>query len=88
MKNAYSEQGFERVLLSLERELLAAPDDEIADVAAEIGLKPDMKGSVALFGVTFAVDMTKLKEKLQARKKEDRSAPAPRRPSKGEPPSN
>ncbi len=81
MRNTFPELGFERVLLSLERELLAVPDEEIADAATEIGLKPDMKGSVALFGVTFVVDVTKLKEKLQAGGEKDGHASAPgRRP--------
>ncbi len=87
MKNSYPERGFEQLLFSLERELLAASDDEIAAVASELGQKPDMKGSVALFGVTFMVDVTKLKERLQARKKEERPASTPRRRPKDEPPS-
>jgi hypothetical protein len=86
MKNSLPERAFERLLLALERELLAAGDDEIADVAGELGLKPDMKGSVALFGVTFAVDFTKLKQGLQARKAGKRSVPATKRPRKDEPP--
>ncbi|HEV8444326.1 MAG TPA: hypothetical protein VGQ27_12635 [Steroidobacteraceae bacterium] len=86
MKNSFPEQRFERLLLSLEHELLATSDAEIADVAAELGLKPDMKGSVALFGVTFAVDVTKLREKLQARAAADRPALPPKRRPKDEPP--
>jgi hypothetical protein len=42
----------ERILAALEQELIGADDDELRDVVAELGLKPSMKGSVALFGVT------------------------------------
>jgi hypothetical protein len=42
----------ERVLAGLERELIHADDDELMQVVAELGLKPSMKGSVALLGVT------------------------------------
>ena len=42
----------ERVLTGLERELIHADDDELRQVVAELGLKPSMKGSVALLGVT------------------------------------
>jgi hypothetical protein len=46
---------FERVLAALERELIHADDDELMQVVAELGLKPSMKGSVALLGVTRRV---------------------------------
>ena len=46
------EQQLERLLAALEQELIHADDDELAAVVAELGLKPSMKGSVALFGVT------------------------------------
>lgn len=42
----------ERLLAGLERELIYAEDVELMEVVAELGLKPSMKGSVALFGVT------------------------------------
>jgi hypothetical protein len=42
----------ERVLAGLERELIHADDDELMQVVADLGLKPSMKGSVALLGVT------------------------------------
>jgi hypothetical protein len=42
----------ERVLAGLELELIYADDDELMQVVAELGLKPSMKGSVALLGVT------------------------------------
>jgi hypothetical protein len=42
----------ERILAALEQELINADDHELMDVVDELGLKPSMKGSVALFGVT------------------------------------
>jgi hypothetical protein len=42
----------ERLLAGLERELIYAEDVELMEVVAELGLKPSMKGSVALLGVT------------------------------------
>ncbi len=59
----------------------------VKQVAAELGLKPDMKGSVALFGVTFAVDVSKLKQRVQERRDEKRREATPRRRPKDEPPS-
>ena len=38
-----------RILEALERELIAAPDAEIIGVLEELGMRPEMKGSVALF---------------------------------------
>jgi hypothetical protein len=48
----HPEVRLERILAALEQELIRADDDELLDVVAELGLKPSMKGSVALFGVT------------------------------------
>jgi hypothetical protein len=45
----------ERVLVGLELELIHADEDELMQVVAELGLKPSMKGSVALLGVTRRV---------------------------------
>jgi hypothetical protein len=42
----------ERILAALEQELIHADDEELLEVVAELGLKPSMKGSVALLGVT------------------------------------
>jgi hypothetical protein len=42
----------DRVLAVLERELIHAQEEELMEVVGELGLKPSMKGSVALFGVT------------------------------------
>ena len=55
MKTTRPELGIERLLTALEQELLDASDEEIAAVASELGIKPGMKGSIALFGVTRAV---------------------------------
>jgi hypothetical protein len=54
MKITRPELGFERLLATLERDLLDATDEEILAVASELGIKPAMKGSIALLGVTFA----------------------------------
>lgn len=55
MKTTGPELGIERLLKALEQELLDATDEEISAVATELGIKPGMKGSIALFGVTRAV---------------------------------
>lgn len=54
MKTTRPELGFERLLAALGQALLDAPDEELLAVANELGQKPGMKGSVALFGVTSA----------------------------------
>jgi hypothetical protein len=54
MKTTRPELRFERFLAALERDLLDVTDEEILAVANELGIKPGMKGSMALFGVTFA----------------------------------
>jgi len=41
--------GLTAVLDMLERELIEAPEAEIAEVLQELGLRPGMVGSVALF---------------------------------------
>jgi len=53
MKRTRPELGLERVLAALVQDVLIATDDEIHDVATEMGLKPEMRGSIALAGVTF-----------------------------------
>ena len=45
-------ERFERLLAALERELVAATDEEILAAAADLGMNPAMKGSAAFFGVT------------------------------------
>lgn len=59
MKITRPEIGFERLLAALGQDLLDAGDEEILAVADELGLKPGMKGSMALFGVTFAAQLKK-----------------------------
>ena len=86
MSNSFPELGLERVLAALERDLIAASDEEMAEVASELGLKPGMQGSVALFGVTSTVDVTRLKARMGARAAEERSTPRPRRGAKDDPP--
>lgn len=49
---------FERMLAALERDLLESTDEEIYTIANELGMKPDMKGSVALMGITFAARLS------------------------------
>lgn len=58
MKTTRPELGFERLLVAIEKDLLDATHEEILAVANELGLKPGMKGSIALFGVTFAARLT------------------------------
>ncbi len=57
MKTIRPELGFERLLAALERDLLDATNEEIMAVANELGMKPSMKGSIALLGVTFAAQL-------------------------------
>lgn len=47
--------GFERLLTALGQDLIDASDEEMLAVVHELGLRPEMQGSVALYGVTFAV---------------------------------
>jgi hypothetical protein len=47
--------ALERLLLGIEGELLEATDDEVLAAAAELGIKPGMKGSIALIGITQLV---------------------------------
>ena len=48
-----TEQRLQRVLAALEAELLAASDDEVRLAASDIGIKPDMAGSIAWLGILF-----------------------------------
>lgn len=43
--------AFERLLVALEAEILAASDEEIAEVLAESGMKLGMKGSASLIAL-------------------------------------
>ena len=55
MTTVRPELGLERVLAALERDLLDATDQEIREGANDLGMNPTLKGSAALFGVTFAI---------------------------------
>ena len=48
--------GLERLLTEFEREVLDASDEEIIEVAHELGMKPEIRGSSAFFGVTILSD--------------------------------
>lgn len=51
MSDETPELAFERLLLTLEGELLDSADEEIFEAARELGMNPRMKGSSAFFGV-------------------------------------
>jgi hypothetical protein len=64
------ELGFERLLAALGQDLLDATDEEILDVANELGQKPAMRGSMALLGVTFAIRLKDQHEQSAQQTKE------------------
>jgi hypothetical protein len=83
--------GFERLLAALERDLLEATDEEIMAVANELGMKPAMKGSIALFGVTFAARLNLKGHKPKRQSKQasgGASVSRSRRRPKGDTPSS
>jgi len=47
------QRRLQRILLALEREVLQASDKEVRDAARDVGIDPDMKGSIAWVGITF-----------------------------------
>ncbi len=49
MTEGWSLTALAAILDGLERELVEAPESEIAEVLQELGLRPGMAGSVALF---------------------------------------
>jgi len=53
MKIERADMGLECLLRALEQEVLDASDAEIIAVAHELGMKPELKGSSAFFGVTM-----------------------------------
>jgi hypothetical protein len=53
------EVQLDRILAALERELIEADHEELMGVVADLGLKPSMKGSVALFGVISQLNWPK-----------------------------
>lgn len=58
MKTTRPDIGLERLLVALERELIEISDEEIMAAAHELGIRPGMKGSIALLGITKTVRMT------------------------------
>ncbi|MGH8221258.1 MAG: hypothetical protein ACREUT_22230 [Steroidobacteraceae bacterium] len=82
MTTVRPELKFERLLAGLERDLLGAADQEILEAASELGMNPILKGSAALFGVTFTI---KLDERARARVRSQNlwfAEASPRTPSK------
>jgi hypothetical protein len=47
MTTRWAERALSRILEALEREIVAMPDEEIAAVLDELGMKPAMRGSAA-----------------------------------------
>lgn len=48
-----NERRLQRLLVALESELLQASDEEVRQAASDLGIKPDMKGSIAWVGTLF-----------------------------------
>jgi hypothetical protein len=63
------------VLVALESELLQASDEEVRQAASDLGIDPDMKGSIAWVGILFpkklrpeeAFDMDSIRRYLRRR---------------------
>ena len=49
----FPETALERILEALERELVAATDEEILEAAHDLGMKPEMQGSAAFLGLRY-----------------------------------
>lgn len=49
-----NERRLQRVLAELERELLQTSDEEVLQAAGDLGIDPDMKGSIAWLGIHFS----------------------------------
>lgn len=64
------------LLRALEAELLTAGDDEVLQAAADLGIKPDMKGSIALLGVTQLVLRPGQLRDMWAARPDAKAAPA------------
>jgi len=45
--------GFERVLEALAQELVDSTDDELLEVAKDLGMNPAMRGSAAFIGLRY-----------------------------------
>jgi hypothetical protein len=48
-----NERRLQRLFVALESELLQASDEEVRQAASDLGIKPDMKGSIAWMGILF-----------------------------------
>jgi hypothetical protein len=91
MKTTRPELGIERLLAAFERDLLDATDQEISAIASQLGIKPGMKGSTALFGVTRVVRLKNQNDsstKQSRGTKGRRSTISSRRRPKGNAPSS
>lgn len=55
MNTSRADLELERLLRGIERELLATSDDEVQSVLDDLGIKPTMRGSIALIGITKLV---------------------------------
>ena len=53
----FPETALERVLESLEHELVEATDEEILEAADDLGMKPGMKGSAAFLGLRYSATL-------------------------------
>ncbi len=91
MTTERADLSLERLLTAIERELLAASDEEVLAAARELGIKPDMKSSAALVGVTMFARpraLSPLAERsagpAPAGRDDGPTAPRPRRRPKGD----
>ena len=70
-----NEVRLQRLLTALEREVLQASDHEVRRAALDLGIDPDMKGSIAWVGIFFPAklrpdevfDMDVLRKRFQER---------------------
>jgi hypothetical protein len=79
MKRATPEVALDRIIASLEGDLAAAPDVEIAEALAELRLNPAMKHSTVWADVLFRipdVSTTSQREELGASEGESKRRPA------------
>ncbi len=87
--NTRPDLGFERLLSAITQDIIDASDEEILVTVNELGLRPEMQGSVALFGVTFVMRRSNRREQLvvkATKSSTDTNATRRRRP-KGDTPS-
>ncbi len=83
MKKLQAARALANTLRALEEELLGASDEEVLEAAAAIGLRPDMKGSIALAGVTqLVVRRIAQEDRLAVPAKSPRRRTTPSRPRK------